>query len=277
MEALEHLKEGLQQAKGDWGAIQEAFSSHFASSFLHDFISTELGALDQDYGHVVRHSVGQANFTFINTDEFEYSVRILAPFPPHQHKVKWFGMRQMIGIKGKGTAIIRKLTVPADQHIRQFQQGVAIEEIEPIRCTQGTVVASDSVHQMLDVHHVLTPVVAEVLTHREGDEGLFWTFDHTLKSRYAEQSSATMSRFRSVLELAHASGRKVPDEIYDLALSPSRPHVAMMAIRSMLLMGHPDAFDRLLHAMESESEALRTDAIRLFDSMTNTQGDIHAA
>jgi len=66
----------------------------------------------------------------------------------------------------------------------------------------------------------------------EGDSGLLWTFDQNLRSVYAEQSSLTVSRFRNVLDLAHAAGKPVPDEIYDLAFDSSRPDIALLAIRS---------------------------------------------
>jgi hypothetical protein len=276
MDALEIFAENLQRSRDDWSRIQEIFTDHLDSCFLKNFITREIAALGNDAGHVVPKSVGQANFTFINTPDFEYSVRILTPFPARPHPVKWLGMRQIIGVKGSGSATIRKLTVPPHLDIASFQPGVVIDQVETVTAAAGDVIVSQSPHQLLDIYHVASPVIVEVLTHRREDSGLFWTFDPGLKSVYAEQSSLTVSRFRNVLELAHAAGKPIPDDIYDLALDPSRPHAALLAIRSMLMSGHPDAFSQLQRAIDSESEELSQGAQRLFDSMMSARGASHA-
>ena len=276
MDALETFSRNLQRAQEDWTSVQAIFSDHIASRFLDDFITRELGAFGNDPGHVVPKSVGPANFTFINTADFEYSVRILAPFPALPHPVKWLGMRQIIGVKGAGPVTIRKLRVPPHLNITSFQPGVVIDEVDLISTADREVIASQSLHQLLDIYDVSSPVVVEVLTYRREESGFFWTFDQGLRSLYAEQSSLTVSRFRNVLELAHAAGKPVPDDIYDLALDPSRPHIALLAIRSMLMSGHPEAFVHLQRAMDSGSQDLSQGAQRLFDSMTMARDRIHA-
>jgi hypothetical protein len=277
MDALKTLLDNLQLAEGDWASILDVFSDHLAGRFLQDFIRHEIGALAGDTEHVVPNSVGQANFTFINTANFEYSVRILTPFHARPHPVKWLGMRQIIGVKGPGFATIRRLTVPVHLDIASFEPGVVIEEVDSVSAADGNVVLCESPRQILDIHEVSAPVVVEVLTHRQEDPGLLWTFDQGLRSLYAEQASLTLSRFRNVLELAQAAGKPVPDKIYDLALDPSRPHTVLLAIQSMLLTGHPEAFVQLQRAMDSESPELSQGAQRLFDAMTMGGGGNHAA
>jgi len=267
VDLLECFSQKLQQAKEDWTVIQAIFSDHIASSFLKDFIIRELGALEDDAGHVVQKCVGPANFTFINTSDFEYSVRILAPFHARPHPVKWLGMRQIMAVKGGGPATISKLKLPAYLNITAFQPNIVIDEVEFVSATDGQVIASQSPHQILDIYEVPFPVVVEVLTYRREDSGILWTFDKDLRSIYAEQSSLTLSRFRNVLELAHSVGKPVPDYIYNLALDPSKPHIALLAIQSMLMSGHPEAFEHLQRAMDSEYQELSQGARHLFDSM----------
>jgi hypothetical protein len=276
MDALDAFSRDLHQAQEEWASVVGIFRDHLVGRFLDDFIAREIAALGNDVGHVVPKSVGQANFTFINTPDFEYSVRALAPFPARRHPVKWLGMRQIIGVKGRGSATVRKLAVPPHLDIACFLPGAAIDALDLLTATDGDVIASHTPHEILDVHEVSSPVVVEVLTHRRDDAGLIWTFDPDLRSLYAEQSSLTVSRFRNVLELAHAAGKPVPDEIYELALDPSRPHTALLAIRSMLMSGHPEAFVQLHRAMESGSDELRQGAQRLFDAMTMARGGSHA-
>ncbi len=277
MDAVETLSRNLLRVQEDWSSIQAIFSDHIASGFLHDFITRQIGAVGNDPRHVVPNGVGQSKFTFINTADFEYSVRILALRPGRPHPVKWLGMHQIVGVKGPGSLTLRRLTVPPDTDIASFQPGVVLAEVDLVSAANGDVLASQSRHQLLDVYDVASPVVVEILTHRRGDSGLLWTFDQNLRSVYAEQSSLTVSRFRNVLDLAHAAGTPVPDEIYDLAFDSSRPDIALLAIRSMFISGHSDAFVRLQGAMDSESEPLRQGAQRLFDVMTMGRGGIHAA
>ena len=142
-------------------------------------------------------------------------------------------MREVIGVKGSGSATIRRLTVPPHVDIAAFQPGIVIDTVDHVTVADRDVVAVNE-RQILDIHEVLAPVVVEVLTHRQGDPGLLWTFDQRQCSLYAEQASLTLSRFRNVLELARAAGKSVPDDVCELALDPSQPHTALLAIQSML-------------------------------------------
>jgi hypothetical protein len=276
MDAIDTLSQNLQGARGDWASIETIFSDHVASHFLNDLIAQEIGSLAKDFGHIVRMSVGQAHLLVVNTADFEYSIRILAPYPRRSHPVKWLGMRQIIGVKVGGPVAIRKLMVPPRININLFEVGVGVDGIDMDVAAEGDVVASQSVHHILDIHEVSSPSIVEVLTQRRSDAELCWIFDHELKSLYAEQSDLTASRLSNVLELAHALGKPIPDDLIYLTLEPSRPYVALLALRSMLVSGHPEAFVQLHRAMESPSETLSQGAQRLFDSMTTTRGVVHA-
>ena len=277
MDALDTFLQNLERAQKDWSSIQAVFSDHAASRFLYDFITREIGALAEDPGHVVRKSVSQTTFTFINTKDFEYSVRILAPFLGRPHTVKWLGMRQIIAVKGRGSVTINRLTVPLHLDIASFQSGVVIDDVDIVSAADGDVTVTRSSHEIMDIYAVSSPVIVEVLTHRRDGSGLIWTFDQHLKSLYAEQSSATVSRFSNVLELAGATGRPIPDDVYDLALDPSKPHIAVLAIGSMLMSGHPNAFVQLQRAMDSGCKDLNEGAQRLFNFMMTARRDgLHA-
>jgi hypothetical protein len=276
MDALEAFSCCLREARDDWTSVQLVFSHHVASSFVHDFISRELSALSKTSGHIVRKSVSQTNFTFIDDQDFEYSLRLLVPFPIRPRTFKWLGMRQIIAARGPGSVTIRKLMVPPCHDIAAFQRGVVIEDVGRLCIGAGDVVASQNAHEVLDIEAVLAPAVVEILTYRSDGAGLLWTFDQSMKSVYAEQSSLLLSRVRNVFELAYLTGRPVPDDIYALALDPERPHVALLAIRSMLVSGHPEAFIQLHRAMESESKDLSEGARDLLDLMTIDGGDSRA-
>ncbi|HJU10474.1 MAG TPA: hypothetical protein VJ728_06345 [Candidatus Binataceae bacterium] len=277
MDALEIFARTLREAQGDWTSIQAVFSNHFKGGFVDDFIKQELGAVGNDLEHVVPNSVGPAAFTFINTSDFEYSIRIVPSFAGRAHPVKWLGMYQIIGIRGRGPVTIRKCKVPADVKVNSFRPAVCISHTDLISGSHNDLIASCHSHELLDVYAVSSPVVLEILTYRQREPGLCWTFDQDLRAIYAEESCLTVSRFRNVLELAHAAGKAVPDKVYDLALNASSAHVALLAIRSMLISGHAEAFVQLNRAIDSGSEELRQGAQVLFDSMMMSRGRTNAA
>jgi hypothetical protein len=277
MNAIDTLSRNLQAARGDWGSIVTIFSDHVTSHFLNDFIEWEIGTLAKDYGHIVRMGASQGHFLVINSPEFEYSIRILGPLPRRPHPVKWLGMRQVIAVKAGGPVTIGKVMIPPRININLFERGAVVGAREMVVAAEGDIVASQSAHQILDVDQVSSPSVVEILTERRGDVELCWIFDQELRSLYAEQASLTLSRLTNVLELAHALGKTIPDDLLCLILEPSRPYVTILALRSMLASGHPEAFGQLQRAIESPSETLSQGAQRLLDSMTRPRAALHAS
>lgn len=271
-QALDLLEDRLSRSS-DWASVRSAFCDHLAGRFLDDLVAGEVKRMGEDPLHQVPYRGGQAHWTLIDTDDFEYSVRMLVRFPAAPRPVKWLGMRQIVGVKGPGLLTVLKLAVPRHLDVASFVPGVAVEEVAMVSGAHGDVILAESPHELLDIHEVASAVVIEVLTYRRDDTGPCWTFDEELRSLYAEQSSLTVSRFKNVLELTHAAGASVPNDIYELMLGQERSDVALLALRSMLLSGHPDAFDALHRAMESGSAERSRGALRLFDAMTATISD----
>ena len=223
------------------------FSDHVASRFLNDFIEREICTLTANFEYVVPMGASQTTLMFINTEDFEYSVRILTPFLG-THPVKWSGMRQIISVKSGGPITIRTITVPPRVNINLFELGAGVDASYTIIAGKGDMVASRTMHDALDIYEVTSHTVIKTLTERRSDSELRWTFDQELRSLYAEQSSATVSRLSNLLELAHAAGKPIPDDLLYLTLESSSPYVALLAIRSMLSSGHPEAFAQLHRA-----------------------------
>lgn len=268
---MDHLEEFLvkvKQAGDDWSAITSAFSDHFASDFLPYFVSQEIRALRNEFEHIVPKSVNQTTFTFVSNEDIEYSVRILMPFPIRPHPIKWLGMRQAIGLKGPGSITVRKLSIRRDSERTASQAGIVVDAIELLKLQKGDIIVGKQRHDVIEIFEVENPTVVEVLTYRRDNDGVIWTFDQNLKSAYGQQSSPLTSRIRNALDLAHTAGTPVPDHIYNLLLDPSHPERALLAIRSMLLSGHPDAFLHLQRAVHSDIPDLNWGARRLFQAMT---------
>jgi hypothetical protein len=264
---LDMFAEGLEQNAGDWDSIRALFLDHVSCSFLEAFVTEEICTSAEKAGYIVPSGTGQGSLTFINTPNFEYSVRVVTPFARRAHQVKWLGMPQMIAIKGGGTVVFRTLRVPPQFDIEQFVPNVQIRQCEPYEAHNGDVVVSDDQNEILDLHEVTAPAIIEFLTYRRLAPSLVWTFSPELISLYAEQSSLTASRLRNVLSLAQAAGIQIPDDIYDLALKSNSPQVVLPAIQSMLAGGHAESFPALQRAMESERQSLRKGANELFDAL----------
>ncbi|MEU4674535.1 hypothetical protein AB0F91_42910 [Amycolatopsis sp. NPDC023774] len=246
---------------------------HAGSEFLTEFVARELLAAAADSDHIVRRGVGQGSFTFVDTPNLEYSVRVVAPFGRRPRTVKWVGMPQMIAVKGPGTLTVRTLAVPTQCDIEQFVAGVQIRECSVRDACEGDVLVNENRHEVLDICEATSPMIAQILTYRRASPNVVWTFTPELVSLYCEQSSLAASRFRNVLQIAHTEGVAVPDDIYELALTSRSPQVALLAIQSMLASGHPYSFAALHCAAESGQHGLREGANSILDHLFSGAGD----
>jgi hypothetical protein len=201
----------------------------------------------------------------------------MTPFQSRPHIVKWLGMRQIIGMKGKGSVRIRKLRAPASCRIEQFEAGIELEHVQDVILTNLQYVATDDGRDLLDLDSVTEPSILEILTLKADASPMIWTFGQNLKSTYAEQSSPLVSRFRNVVKLAVAMGRRMPDDIYEKALSSTNTRLALAAMEGMFAERHPDAFATLHEAIESENDALRNGAETLLALVANPAGGANAA
>ncbi|MGY1503682.1 hypothetical protein ACW4TU_45205 (plasmid) [Streptomyces sp. QTS52] len=266
-EPLENLAESFERNADHWASLGAIFRDHANSDFLSEFLLRELGAAAEDSDHVVRRGVGQASFTFVNTPDLEYSIRIIAPFSQKPRRVKWLGMPQMIAVKGLHTVTVRTLAVPPQCDIEQFVAGIHISESSVQDARDGAVIVTDNRHEIMDICAANGPMIAQILTYRRAAPNLFWTFTPELTSLYCEQSSIAASRFRNVLRIAHETGAAVPEDIYEIALESGSPQVVLTAIQSMLESGHPGSFAALHRAAESDQNGLRNGANAILDDL----------
>lgn len=264
---LDALAAGLEREAGDWNSVERLFRDHVRGPFLREFVDRELTAAAGDDGYVVARGAGQGNFTFIDTADFEYSVRVLAPSPGGTHLAKWAGMHQVLAFAGPGTATVRTLAVPPGTDGEDFTPGVSARILAVREVGNGDVVTTGSTGELLDVLHVEAPLVVQVLNRRRGASSVVWTFGPDLTALYGEQSSLTASRFRNVLRVAQAQRHPVPADVHDLAVHHGSPQVRLLAVRSMLASGHPDAFLELQRAVDSDNAGLRRGARDLLDTL----------
>jgi hypothetical protein len=165
----------LEESVGDWDSIHALFVEHVSGGFLEGFVTREIRTAAANPAHIVARGVGQGSFTFINTPDFEYSARVITPFAPNAHLVKWAGMPQMIAVKGGGTVIARTLSVPPQIDIDKFVRNVRLCEVAVQEASDGAVLVSANRKELLDIAEVTAPVVAEMLTYRHMAPSLVWT------------------------------------------------------------------------------------------------------
>ncbi|AMP13360.1 hypothetical protein [Collimonas pratensis] len=271
------LVERFTRLNGDWNAVANLFVDEFRRGFISRLVSRELGAITRDRRHTITSGVNQYTLTPINLPELEYTTRIMTPFQSRPHIVKWLGMRQIIGMKGKGSVRIRKLRAPASCSIEQFQAGIELEHVDDVMLTNLQHVATGDGRDLLDLDSVTEPSILEILTLKADASPVIWTFGQDLKSTYAEQSSPLVSRFRNVVKLAVAMGRRMPDDIYEKALSSTNTRLALAAMEGMFAERRSDAFATLHEAIESENDALRNGAETLLALVANPAGGADAA
>lgn len=272
-ESLEALTGVLEENAGDWTSLRSAFSDHVRSNFLDEFLRVELSATAADTEHIVRAGAGQSSFTFVNTPDFEYSVRVVAPFSASRQLVKWSGMPQVLAVRGSGTLTLRTLAPPENCDIEQFRLGVRLRECSVKELREGDESSTENPQEIMQICASRGPVIVQILSYRRGASNIVWTFSPELESLYREQSSVEASRFRNVLRIAQAQGIGLPDGIYDLALASSSAPVVLLAIQSMIETGHDAAFVALHRASESDQAAVRHGARAILDALFQNGDD----
>ena len=275
MSEIETLSEQLDTAWPDATKIRSVFLRHAESDFLPRMICCELQNIAEAPRHVVRNSVGQIGFTLIHSSNFDYTIRLSPRASRRSHSVKWRGERQIIILKGSGTARARLLRVPDYLDINDFRAGEKLDEIAMVSLTSESPVETGSRAEILDIYEVDSPVLIEALTIRDDDVELYWTFDEQLTSRYAE-ASLVASRVQNLLEIAYRAGREVPKDVYDNVLAHGSVQVKLTAIRLLLATDPSSGFEKLQRAIDSDDVRLSTAAQGLLDSLMFRAMDTHA-
>jgi hypothetical protein len=261
----------------DFAAVRAAFDDHTSGSFVLDFLYAELGAIADNPEHIVRRAAGQVSFTLINTIDFEYTVRLAPPFNGQSKRVKWLGERQIVRLRGPGAATVRILRAPTDANINDFQPNVLLEELPMRILRDGDVVEVADGHGLIDIVSINAAMILEFVTVHAHDVELYWTFDEQRRSVYAELAALSASRLQNIIEIAHKMGKPVPDPIYERLVADRNTQIRLLAIQSMLVEQHPDAFRHLHDAIESSNRLLSMGGSAILDALTERgeQAGVH--
>lgn len=265
--SIDAFSDRLHSAQ-DFSGVRAAFGEHTSGRFLNDFLYGELGAIASRPGHVVRRAAGQVSFTLIDTVHFEYTVRLAPPFNGQPKRIKWLGERQIVRLRGRGAATVRILRAPPDVNINDFQPNLLLEELPTRILGDGDIVEVADGHGLIDIVSIDAAMILEFVTAHSRDVELYWTFDKDRKSVYAELAALSASRLQNIIELAHKMGRIVPDQIYEHLVSDRNTQIRLLAIQSMLVEQHPEAFRHLHAAIESSNALLSMGGSAILDALT---------
>jgi hypothetical protein len=266
-DAISAFSDRLHDAT-DFAAVRAAFDEHTSSSFLANFLYAELGAMVANHEHIVRRAAGQVSFTLINSIDFEYTVRLVPPYGARPKRLRWLGERQIVCLRGLGAATARILRAPPDANINDFQPHVLLEELPTrILSDHDTMEVADG-HGLIDFVSIDAPMIFEIVTVHVHDVELYWTFDEQRRSAYAELAALSAARLQNIIELAHKMGKQVPDPIYERLVADKNTQIRLLAIQSMLVEQHPDAFLHLHDAIESSNRLLSMGGNAILDALT---------
>jgi hypothetical protein len=277
MDAIAILYESLHGSRGDWAEVVKAFNAHLSSGFFENFIEKQLDSTAKDFNYAVHNAVGQTSFLFINSPKFEYSVRLLAPLRAKEHSKRWLGTRQIVAVQAGGPVHFKVHNISEQANINVFVSDIEFKSTLDVIANKGDMITIETGHQVLDVEAVSNAAILEILVERSRAVELHWTFNDRNRSCYAEQASLEISRVSNVLEIAHSLRKVIPDNLLQLTLDPSRPYVALLALRSMFAAGHADSFSELQRAIDSQSETLSQGSQRLLDALLSSKDMTNAA
>lgn len=265
---IRDFAEKLTREKDDHQSVKDLFLQYLKQKSFDRFVEQELAAIASDPGHIVQNSVGQVNFTAINTADFDLTIRLALPFNHRPHQIKWFGHRQFLAALGSSSATVRILRVPENTDINDFRRNVELTRVREIQVGNGDLVSDADMFDILDVVDIRSAIVFHSLTLKNQSADLHWTFDRNLRSIFAESARMTTSRIQTIMEAAIAMGIAIPPHLYEAVFRSDDSYLRLFAIRQMLRTGNADGFSRLHEALESDKPLLRTGARAIFDALT---------
>lgn len=268
---IQSLEKELTEAAGDFDEIAKIFNRHTKSSFVNEFVVSQLKKIAADPDYVVTNIARQWQVILINTGLFDYTLQLRTPVVMNQSNIKWMGIRQIISVKGKGSLRAKVLKVPGHININKFQSGILLEETEEVELKNGDSLLSKSPYSIIDIVEVKGTVLVESLSVKDKSTDFFWTFDNDSKSFMAEASSLLVSRLTTVLNLTRNMKLNVSDTLYRTIFTHGDANLKLSTIQTMLIEGNHEAFDYLLEAIDSADDTFSSGAQRILDRLTTAQ------
>jgi hypothetical protein len=264
------LEKKLEALLHDFRAVEALFTDHATSGFTERFLQQELFNVSRDPNHIVRNVVGQTNINVINSQHFDYSVKLQVPVESKQHQLKWMGASQLLVIKGSGSLTVRVLQVPSHLDINHFEVDVALQVQQQRELRHGDSIAGQGPHQILEIVQAAGTVLIESLTIKNTQADIFWTFNEQGRSFIAESSKVTMSRLINILNVATQTVARTPAALYDTIFAFGDPNLKLKAIQQLLSEGNHAAFAHLQQAIDDPNEFLSEGAQTILARLVNT-------
>ena len=152
---------------------------------------------------------------------------------------------------------VKILEVPSEADINQFRKDFPLSLRREVELKTNEVVSSENTHQILDVAEATRSSLLCSLTVKNKNAHLHWNFSSKGRSVFAEVGRITSSRVQSIMEVADAMSRKVPEDILNLLYMVDDPLLSLFVIRKQLKEGRNEAFLRLHEALEFLQSALK--------------------
>lgn len=264
------LEKKLEAFLHDFQALETTFTDHARSGFTGMFLQKELLNVSRAPQHIVRNVIGQTNINVLNSQHFDYSVKLQVPLERNQHQIKWMGTSQVLVIQGSGSMTVRVLQVPPRTRINHFEPDVALQVLQELELGHGDSVACQGPHRILEITQVNGSVLIESLTVKNQQADIFWTFNEQGRSFIAESSKVTMSRLINILNVAARTVAVTPPALYDTIFAHGDPHLKLKAIQQLLSEGNHAAFDHLQEAIDDPNNMLSEGAQTILARLVNT-------
>ncbi|MGF1481485.1 MAG: hypothetical protein ACFB4I_18715 [Cyanophyceae cyanobacterium] len=250
------LSKSLDSLQNSYDKLQMCFIEHVQSSFFENFVKREIEKIAVDSYHNVRCNVGQLNFTVINNEKFDYTIRLSPRMVRCPHPIKWLGNKQIIAIEGPGTATVKRMMVPNYTCLNNFVQGIEIVETSEGILKKGEFISSNKIHEVLDVCEIKSTVILHSLIVKNLEAELYWTFNQKNISAFSESSRVVNSRLRNILDIAYKFNVDISDNIYDLIFTYGDAQLKLSAIQIMLTSKKVEGFRELQKAIDSNNTML---------------------
>jgi hypothetical protein len=214
------LRESLEKCQS-FDEVIPAFKQHLDQDFLLRFLRENINHISQDSDFISPHIMAQFMFKVINTDDFDYTIRIFHEGQQKSSFIKWVQAGQVIKVTGKGALSVAFYALPENTLANEFDSSTQLKLIRRETYKSGDLITIDNCGIFGEIEAIDGTIVLQILNCKNmPGSDLCWSFSRaSLESAFCESAKPAPSRLQNIIRLATAAGQRIPYETLNQLLS----------------------------------------------------------
>lgn len=207
------LRESLEKCQS-FDEVIPAFKQHLHQDFLLRFLRENINHISQDLDFISPYIMAQFMFKVINTDDFDYTIRIFHEGQQKSSFIKWVQASQVIKVTGKGALSVAFYALPENTLANEFDSSTQLKLIRRETYKSGDLITIDNCGIFGEIEAIDGTIVLQILNCKNmPGSDLCWSFSRgSLESAFCESAKPAPSRLQNIIRLATAAGQRIPYE-----------------------------------------------------------------